>query len=324
MSHLTLNPCILITGASGFVGHHACNSFVKNGHNVIALTRRENFPLTHPNLKVSQLSANTDWQALLKDVHIILHLAGRAHVMHDEADDIYHAYKQVNVEATQALATEAVKAGVKRFIYISSIKVNGEQTFHQPYTAFDDVHPEDDYGKTKFEAEQVLSLVASGTGMEVVIIRPPLIYGAGVKANVLNLIKICQQPLPLPFGAIHNKRSMVYIENLVDFMLLCTMHPKAANETFLISDDEDVSITTLVSTIRQALGRPRWLLPIPASALHFFCKLIGKPSLAVRLCGNLQVDISKTKQLLDWKPPFTFKQGMEKTVQSYLGTKHHD
>lgn len=254
----------------------------------------------------------------------LIHLAGRAHVLNEASIDVYQAYAHANIDFLKSTLAYALSANIKRFIYISSIKVNGEQTLTQPYTAFDDAHPEDDYGKTKFEAEQALSLVASGTEMEIVIIRPPLIYGAGVKANFLNLIKLCQHPLPLPFGAIHNKRSMVYIENLVDFIMLCATDPKAANEIFLISDDEDVSTTTLVGTIRQALGRPRWLLPIPVSMLRFLCTLLGKPNLAVRLCGNLQVDISKTKQLLGWKPPFTFKQGIEKTVQSYLGAKHHD
>jgi UDP-glucose 4-epimerase len=238
-------------------------------------------------------------------------------VLNDKSENSYHAYAEVNIATTNNLALQAANMGVKRFIFISSIKVNGETTSMVPFNELNTPSPEDDYGKTKYEAENELRVIAANSNMEIVIIRPPLIYGKGVKANFKNLIKLCHYKLPLPFGAIDNKRSMVYIENLVDFIITCASHPKAANQTFLISDDKDVSTTELIQTIRQSLGLPALLIPMPQKWLVYLLNLIGKNSLAIRLCGNLQVDISKAKTLLDWKPPYTFKQGIQKTIDSH-------
>jgi UDP-glucose 4-epimerase len=305
---------ILVTGANGFVGKSLCQMLSKNGHHITAIIRSTQAGRKEYKVINTDLNANINMQEILKSIDIVIHLAGRAHVLNDKSANPYQAYAEINIEATKNLALQAANDSVKRFIFISSIKVNGETTSIVPFNELNTPSPEDDYGKTKYEAEKELRLIAANSNMEVVIIRPPLIYGKGVKANFKNLIKLCQLRLPLPFGAIHNKRSMVYVENLVDFMITCISHPKAANETFLISDDENVSTTELIKTIRQSLGLPALLIPIPQLWVVFLLSLIGKKSLATRLCGNLQVDISKAKTLLNWKPPYTFKQGIQKTI----------
>jgi nucleoside-diphosphate-sugar epimerase len=308
---------VLVTGASGFVGKALCTELAIRGFDMTAAVRTYDASLAANTSKlfIADLTdINHETQSALQQVDAVIHVAGRAHVLKEQSENPYQTYAEVNIAATKNLALAAASSGVKRFIFISSVKVNGESTSMVPFNELNTPSPEDDYGKTKYEAEKELRLIAANSNMEVVIIRPPLIYGTGVKANFKNLIKLCHYKLPLPFGAIHNKRSMVYIENLVDFMISCITHPKAANQTFLISDDEDVSTTELIQTIRQSLGLPALLIPIPQQWVVFLLSLIGKKSLATRLCGNLQVDISKAKTLLNWKPPYTFKQGIQKTI----------
>jgi nucleoside-diphosphate-sugar epimerase len=306
----------LVTGATGFIGKTLCQKLLEHNSEVVIVTRTQ----THTNKNITiinkVLTKDTVWEDALKGVDVIIHLAGRAHVMKEEADDPYQAYAEINIEATKRLAEQAALYGVKRFIFLSSVKVNGERTYSVAFTETDIPQPEDDYGKTKYEAEKALSIIAKETGMEVVTIRPPLVYGTDVKANFKNLIKLSHLSIPLPFGAIHNKRSLIYIENLIDFIVLCTHHPKAANETFLISDDEDVSTTQLIKYIREANGQKSWLLPVHKSWLTCVFKLIGKSSLSDRLCGNLQVDITKAKTLLNWKPPYSVKEGIARTVSN--------
>lgn len=309
---------VLVTGASGFVGKALCKELANRGFDIVAVARTRDAGLSEiaSKLVMADLAdINDEIQSTLLQVDVLIHVAGRAHIIKEQSKNPYLAYAKINIEATKNLALQAASCGVKRFIYISSVKVNGETTNTVPFDELITPSPEDDYGKTKYEAEKELRLIAANANMEVVIIRPPLIYGKGVKANLKNLIKLCQSKLLLPFGAIHNKRSMVYIENLIDFIALCITHPKAANETFLISDDEDVSTTTLIRTIRTTLGLPSLLLPIPRSWMVFMLCLIGRKSLLTRLCGNLQVDITKAKTLLGWKPPFTFEQGIKNTIQ---------
>lgn len=307
---------ILITGATGFVGRHLVKSLKNQGVELTLVARSSHINQSNIRYLYSDLNTNFDWQSSLTDCDIVIHLAGRAHVMKEEAGNPYQAYAEINIEATKRLAEQAALYGVKRFIFLSSVKVNGEITDSVAFTETDIPQPEDDYGKTKYEAEKALSVIAKETGMEVVIIRPPLVYGTGVKANFKNLIKLSHLSIPLPFGAIHNKRSLIYIENLIDFIVLCTHHPKAANETFLISDDADVSTTQLIKYIREANGQKSWLLPVPKSWLTCVFKLIGKSSLSDRLCGNLQVDITKAKTLLNWKPPYSVKEGIARTVSN--------
>ena len=294
---------LLITGASGFVGQFLQNSLAEQ-HTLITIKRGD----------AEKLSQSVHQHFAYQHADALIHLAGRAHIMHDTAENIYQAYADVNIDYTLKIAALAKQLNVKRFVFVSSIKVNGELS-DIPFTELDIPKPEDAYGKTKLAAEIALKNFCDLHEMQLVIIRPPLIYGAGVKANFKSLIQLCEKFLPLPFGAIHNKRSMVYVENLIDFIALCITHPKAANETFLISDDEDISTTTLIRTIRTRLGMPSLLLPIPQSWIVFVLYLIGKKSLSTRVCGNLQVDITKAKTLLGWKPPFTFEQCIKNTIQ---------
>ncbi len=308
---------ILLTGATGFIGNSLCETLLKHHHEIVAVTRSQvntdrNITYLH-----KALSGDTDWADVFKGVDVIIHLAGRAHVMKEASVDPYQAYADVNIHATKHLAEQAALSGVKRLIFLSSVKVNGERTKDVAFSETDSPKPEDDYGKTKCEAESVLMSIAKETGMEVVIIRPPLVYGQGVKANFKSLIKLARLNIPLPFGNVANKRSLIYLENLIDFIMLCINHPSAANQTFLVSDDEDVSTTQLIKYIKEASGKRPLLIPVPQSWLRFVFQLMGKSSFSDRLLGNLQVDITKAKTLLNWKPPYSLKEGIKKTVSDF-------
>lgn len=293
-THLSL----LITGGSGFVG----TALVKRlGDQSIYLATRSDF---------------ASWNKALIGITSIIHLAARVHVMHENADDPLAEFRTINVENTLNLARQAAAVGVKRFVFLSSIKVNGEQTKPgHAFTEADKPAPQDPYGISKMEAEQGLRKIAQETGMEVVIIRPPLVYGPGVKANFAALIQTVQKGWPLPLGAIHNQRSLIGLDNLVDFILTCTTHPLAANETFLISDDHDISTTELVQGLAKAAGKKSWLIPVPSWLLLLSGRLLGQRAAIHRLCGNLQVDISKAKQLLGWTPPISIEEGLRRSVQ---------
>ncbi len=261
---------------------------------------------------VGLIDEATDWHLALLNVASVVHCAARVHVMHDAAVDSLAAFRAVNVDGTMNLARQAATAGVKRFVFISSVKVNGEST--QPGTAFteaDNPNPQDAYGQSKHEAEQGLRQTALDTGMEVVIIRPPLVYGPGVKANFAALMRAVQRGWPLPLGAVHNQRSLVALDNLVDFIAVCRTHPQAANQTFLVSDGQDLSTTELIRGMAQAAGVPARLLPVPVWALQAGAKLLGKGDAVQRLCGNLQVDMSKATQLLGWVPPVSVDEGLK-------------
>lgn len=305
---------ILVTGATGFIGNKLCQALSKRGETVVAVARNPVKVAKTITIIKKVLSKETDWQNCLNDIDVVIHLAGRAHVMKDTVDNPYQAYADINIHATRHLAEQAVLSGVKRMIYLSSVKVNGECSNATAYNETDNPQPEDDYGKTKYEAEIALNNIAINTGMEVVIIRPPLVYGEGVKANFKRLIKLAQRNIPLPFGGINNKRSLVFIDNLIDFIMLCAFHPSAANQTFLISDDEDVSTTQLIKYIKLASGGKNLLLSVPQSWLILLFRLTGKSSLSDKLFANLQVNITKAKTLLNWKPPYSVKEGIEKTV----------
>jgi len=262
---------------------------------------------------VPKFDVATDWSEVLQGCDVFIHSAARAHITKDEAADPLAEYRRVNVESTLNLARQAVSAGVKRFIFISSIKVNGEGTpLGMPYKASDAPTPEDAYGQSKLEAEQGLVQLASETSMEVVIIRPPLVYGPGVKGNFASMIKLIEKGLPLPLGAIHNKRSLVSIDNLVDLIIRCIDHPAAANQVFLAGDGQDLSTTELLRGVGKAMGKPARLIPLPSGLLQFGAALLGKQAMAQRLLGSLQVDISKTCELLSWKPPYTVEEGLRR------------
>jgi nucleoside-diphosphate-sugar epimerase len=307
---------LLITGATGFVGIAVCEQAMHHGFSVKGAVR------IHGGVSgciepfvVGEINVATDWGSALRDVNVIVHLAARVHVMHDTATDPLTAFRTINVDGTLNLARQAVAAGVKRFVFISSVKVNGESTL--PGRAFaeaDAPNPQDAYGQSKHEAEQGLRQLAADTGMEVVVIRPPLVYGPGVKANFAALMRAVQRGWPLPLGAVHNQRSLVALSNLVDFIVTCITHPQAANQTFLVSDGQDLSTTELVRGMAQAAGVPARLLPVPVWALQAGASLLGKGDAVQRLCGNLQVDISKARSLLGWVPPVSVEEGLRRAM----------
>lgn len=306
---------ILLTGATGFVGQTLLNELLAREHRVIAVKRKLATGLAgnDGSFLVTDISANTDWLAALQGVDSVIHAAARAHVMNDKVADSLAEFRKVNVDGTLKLARQAAAAGVKRFIFISSIKVNGEATSpSKPFCASDVPAPEDAYGFSKLEAELGLMEIAAETGLEVVIIRPPLVYGPGVKGNFASIIRLVEKGLPLPFGAIHNLRSLVGIDNLVDLIIRCMDHPAAVNKVFLAGDGEDVSTTELLRGVACAMGRPSRLIAFPARLLKGGATLLGKRTLAQRLLGSLQVDISHTCELLDWKPPFTVEEGLRR------------
>lgn len=312
---------VLLTGSSGFVGQALLARLASQpALDLVAVSRRPVFglPASVAHTQVADIAANTAWQPVLQGVQVVIHAAARVHVMNDKVADPLAEFRKVNVDGTLNLARQAVIAGVKRFIFISSIKVNGESTAPgKPYSAESQPAPVDPYGISKLEAELALRALAAETGLEVVIIRPPLVYGPGVKANFRSMMRWLSKGIPLPLGAIHNRRSLVALDNLVDLIATCTEHPAAANQTFLVSDGEDLSTSQLLRRMGGALGRPARLLPIPAWLLETGARLVGKRALAQRLCGSLQVDIGKTRELLNWSPPLGVDEALRRAAESF-------
>ena len=311
---------VLVTGANGFVGKTLCAELSRQGHSVRAAVRSANIQVENTEtVSVGEISGETNWADVLTGIKVVVHLAARVHVMKDNAVDPLDAFRKVNVEGTRNLARQAAEAGVQRFIFISSIKVNGDGTsLGQPYTAEDQPAPADPYGISKREAEDALRQLADETGMEVVIIRPSLVYGPGVKANFLTMMRFLHKGVPLPFGAINNRRSLVALDNLVDFIIVCIKHPAAANQTFLISDGEDLSTSDLLVRLAGALNTPVRLLPVSQKLLEAGLKWIGKGDLAQRICGSLQVDITKARTMLDWKPLISVDEGLRRSAEYFL------
>jgi len=313
---------IFITGANGFVGR--------------LLTSTIDFDNTATILRATRINTYNDGEIPidfskafnianhLSEVDVIIHCAARVHVMNDNTDDPLAAFRTVNTQGTLRLAQQAAESGVKRFIFISSIKVNGESTeIGCPFTPRDNYIPDDPYGLSKYDAEVGLREIAQKSRMEVVIIRPPLVYGPGVQGNFLSMLRWMNKGLPLPLGGIvENKRSLVSLSNLVDLIITCIEHPNAANQTFLVSDDHDLSTTQILAYIAQALNVPNRLLSIPSSWLKWAAKLLNKPAISQRLCGSLQVDISQTKELLNWAPPNSQATCLRETVNHFL--VHHN
>lgn len=307
---------MLVTGITGFVGRTLCSDVVSRGLFVRGVIHSRSAVLKGVEaVVVDRMDGDTDWQFALLGCDVIVHLAARVHVMNDTAADPLTAFRAVNVDGTLNLARQAATAGVKRFVFISSVKVNGESTPPgQAFTEADAPNPQDAYGQSKHEAEQGLRQIAADTGMEVVIIRPPLVYGPSVKANFAALMRAVQKGWPLPLGAVHNQRSLVALDNLVDFIITCITHPQAANQTFLVSDGQDLSTAELVRGMAQAAGVPARLLPVPVWALQAAGSLLGKGDAVQRLCGNLQVDISKARELLGWIPPVSVAEGLRRAM----------
>ncbi|MGF6129822.1 nucleoside-diphosphate-sugar epimerase [Pseudomonas frederiksbergensis] len=313
---------VLLTGATGFVGRAVLGRLAASDDlQAVAAIRGHALPDCPPHVstvQVAGLEAGTDWSQALNQADVVIHSAARVHVMNDTEADPLEAFRKVNVEGTLSLARQAAGLGVRRFIFISSIKVNGEGTpLNEPFVADATPAPADPYGISKMEAEQGLREIAGESGMEVVIIRPVLVYGPGVRANFLNMMRWLDKGIPLPFGAIHNRRSLVALDNLADLIVTCIRHPAAANQTFLVSDGEDLSTTQLLTRMAQALGKPARLLPVPSVLLERGALLLGKRALSQRLCGSLQVDIVKTRELLGWTPPVSVDEALVSAANYY-------
>jgi len=322
------NPCVLITGATGFVGSRLATFLGTQctGMELRLAVRHRPDELQVPGLVptgsievVGDINPHTNWIDALDGVDVVIHLAARVHVMNDVARDPLEEYRNANTLATIHLAQEAAKAGIKRFIYLSSIKVNGEETaFGKSYSEDSTPAPIDPYGVSKWEAELGLEKVCAQTGMEFVIIRPPLIYGPGVKANFHKLMGLVAKGLPLPLGSIRNQRSMLALDNLVSFIAEAMTNPLAANQRFLLSDGRDVSTSQLLRLLAKGMGKPIWLLPVPVFILRAAAQVLGASTAADRLLGSLQIDSSKARQLLQWQPPLSTEEGITIAAEAYL------
>ncbi len=316
---------VFVTGASGFVGRALVERLVADNIPCVAAVRRhvDSIPASVKTVNFDSLDESFDWSTALVGQAVVVHCAARVHVMNDTVADPLAEFRKVNVGGTLHLAAQAAAAGVKRFVFVSSIKVNGDGTQPgSPYTADDVPGPTDPYGVSKREAEDGLRALAEKTGMEVVIIRPVLVYGPGVKANFLSMMRWLDKGVPLPFGAIGNSRSLVAIDNLVDLIVTCITHPAAANQTFLASDGQDLSTTGLLTKMAEALNKRAYLLPVPGFMLKVAAAAVGKKDLSQRLLGSLQVDIAKTKAVLQWQPPVSVDAALRTTALHYLERKN--
>ncbi len=309
-----------VTGATGFVGRFLCERLMADGYLVRATllpTENRTALLTGVEPAVVQsLGSDTDWSTALEGVDTVIHLAARVHIMDDHATDPLTAFRKVNVEGTVRLAVEAARCGVKRLLFVSSIKVNGEET-EVPYTEESPAQPTEPYGISKWEAEIALRQIEAETDLQVVIVRPTLVYGPGVKANFLNMMKIISRGIPLPLASINNKRSLIYVGNLVDALTICAKHPKAAGQTYLVSDGEDLSTPELIRSVAAAMAVPSRLFPMLVALIQLAGIMTGKKTAVQRLTGSLTVDISKIRQELGWAPPFTMEEGLKETTDWY-------
>ncbi len=326
--NINLDCMYLITGAGGFIGRSLAKSTREDVPSLVLcardLVKIVDFRDDHKLIAIESIGSSTNWMPALEGVKVVVHCAARAHVMREQAVDALAAYREVNVQGTLRLAEQAVAAGVRRFVFLSSIGVNGNQNA-TPFTEADAPKPHNAYAVSKLEAENALLALATQTGMEVVIIRPPLVYGPNAPGDFGNLVRWVQRGLPLPLGAVHNQRSLVAIDNLVNLVLLCAdreRSPQAANQVFVVADGQDVSTTTLLRKVAQAAGCPSRLVPVPARLMHAGATLLGKRAVADRLLGNLQVDASKARTLLGWRPVVTMEQQLAAMFTCTLATAH--
>lgn len=318
---------VVVTGANGFVGAALCQALAKHGHAVRKAVRSIQAvkPANEPGVEVAavgNINSQTDWAAVLSGVDVVIHLAARVHVMQESAADPLAEFRQVNVAGTERLARSAAACGVRRLVYVSSIKVNGESTEGgRKYTELDPPAPQDPYGISKYEAEQALHRVAQETGLEVVIVRPPLVYGPGVRGNFIQMLRVLGKGIPLPLASVDNLRSLVYLGNLVDALTMCATHPAAAGQIYLVSDGADISTPDLLRTLADAAGQRAHLLPCPIFLLRILAMLAGKGPQADRLLGSLRVESGKIRRELNWTPPYTLHQGLQATAEWYR-TEH--
>jgi len=313
---------VLVTGASGFVGRVLCADLIGAGVSVCEALRRSHVRNAHSQdeqakqVVIGDIDATTDWSAALTGIDAVIHLAARVHVMHDREADPLHAFRTVNVAGTERLARMAAAAGVRRFVYVSTVKVHGEST-QTPANEFSKPIPGDPYGVSKWEAEQALQRIAADTGMEVVIVRPPLVYGPGVGANFLRLMRWVDRRMPLPLAGVHNRRSLIYVGNLSHALITCLRHANAANHTYLVSDGPAVSTAELIRTLSRAFDRQARLFYVPPACLRFGARLFGKQEELNRLIGSMEVDSSRIRNELDWRSPTSFETALNETVDWY-------
>jgi nucleoside-diphosphate-sugar epimerase len=323
-----MNERVLVTGADGFVGRYVCRRLIGSGYSLRAGVR--NVESIHDLLRaipglsdsslLGDLGANPELRGALAGVSAVVHLAARVHVMKESSGDPLQDFRRVNVEGTKSLARAAVEAGVRRFIFVSTIKVNGDLTSGEPFNVDTPPAPQDAYAISKWEAEEALRSVASESGLEVVIVRPPLVYGPGVRGNFLRLMSLIDRALPLPWPRKENCRSMIGAENLADFLVRCVDHPKAAGHSFLVKDSEDISTRELITRLAQLLGRPVRLIPVPESLIRLAASLTMKKEAAGRILDSLVVDSERAQQLLEWAPPVTLDEGLATTARWYRET----
>lgn len=314
---IILKKNVLITGANGFVGRALCENILDKGWQIRGTVRLEkNLTVLPPGVEIVQIQLigpDTDWSNALTGIDTVVHLAARVHVMRETDADPQAAFRSVNVAGTKRLALMAAKAGVRRFVFLSSVGVNGNVTYERPFSEEDVPDPHNAYALSKLEAEQALKEIASETGMEVVIIRSPLVYGPSNPGNFLRLLNLVDKGVPLPLALLNNRRSLIYLGNLVDAIVTCINHPKAVGQTFLVSDGDDVSTPELIRRVADVLGKPARLLPFPPALMRLAGKLTGKSDAVDRLLGSLTIDSSKIRQELGWNPPYTMEQGLKET-----------
>jgi UDP-glucose 4-epimerase len=305
-----------VTGANGFLGRVLCATLERRGHAVRAAVRDASKGSGLPDVvAVGDIDARTDWTRALQGVDTVIHAAARAHVLHDPASN-EDLYARTNAEGTATLAAAAARSGIKRFVFVSSIKVNGEGTISAPFTAQDVPNPQDAYGRSKLAAERALFALRD-TGLEPLVVRPPLVYGDGVRANFLRLLRWVDREVPLPLAAVKNSRSLVSVWNLADLLARLAEQGHQAADVFMVSDGEDLSTPELISRLAMALGRRALLLPVPVALLHFGASLVGKRDEIIRLCGSLTVDAEPTRRVLAWAPPLSVDEGLARTVAWY-------
>lgn len=307
---------VLVTGANGFVGSALCSRLAGSDYELSLAVRQMSHdrPATGQEAIVGDIGPETDWHEALMGVDVVVHLAARVHVMDETAADPLAAFRAVNLEGTERLARMAAAQGVKRLVFLSTIKVNGEATLDQPFTEKDAPAPQDAYALSKWEAEQMLLSVAAETDLEVVIIRTPLVYGPGVKGNFLRLLKLVSAGIPLPLGSISNCRSMICLDNLVDLLCCCLENPSAANQMFLVSDGEDLSTPQLLQGLARAMGTSARLFPLPLVFLNAALRLVGKQEEFNRLAGSLCIDSDYVRKRLGWQAPVSVDIGLQRTV----------
>ncbi|MEO6421664.1 MAG: SDR family oxidoreductase [Candidatus Nitrotoga sp.] len=315
----------MISGAGGFVGKALSAELLRRGQSVRVAVRSGNSQVENTEvIIIDAIDGETNWIEALRDVDVVIHLAARVHVMRESATDPLAEFLKINLHGTSNLAWQAACSGVKRLVYVSSIKVNGEQTSAtQSFTELDEPSPQDFYSVSKWQAEQALWRIAQETGLEIVIVRPPLVYGPGVKGNFAQLLTVASKRIPLPFSLVQNLRSLIYLGNLVDALIACSTHPVAAGQTYLVNDGEDISTPDLLRQIGNAMECPAHFFPVPPNWLRVLGKLTGQTNQIERLLSSLQVDSGKIRHDLNWVPPYTLQHGLQVTAESHrrLGKK---